>query len=299
MSSVFKSAFQWVNNGNSSSQKNLCETCGKKPKFVENGFQHPYCSRTCARSGSSSKVPLCVVSGCRQVAKPAYGGCCSDEHFREAQRNGLASACAQCRSMPQAIGQLCTACERRRRAIPRLQAIEASSWPFSNIVTQFSHDWRDAQPASIMKVIEIIPARETRAKFDAYRRKLDETGKSRQLRTYHASQCICDFGVNDLTFCTWQSCGICSILKSSFTTFAFNEKHNTGRFGDGVYSYINPALADKFATSSTSSPYRVMIACDVSVLTAKNDKNQVVDGGSVFVANPDAILPVYVILYKF
>jgi hypothetical protein len=37
------------------------------------------------------------------------------------------------------------------------------------------------------------------------------------------------------------------------------------RFGDGIYSYRNPALADLFATSCTSSPYRVMIACDVAV----------------------------------
>lgn len=37
------------------------------------------------------------------------------------------------------------------------------------------------------------------------------------------------------------------------------------RFGDGIYSYRNPALADNFATSCTSSPHRVMIACDLVV----------------------------------
>ena len=58
------------------------QTCGMKPKFVENGFQHPYCSRTCARSGPGSKVPLCVVPSCRQAPKAAHGRCCSDEHFR-------------------------------------------------------------------------------------------------------------------------------------------------------------------------------------------------------------------------
>ena len=30
----------------------------------------------------------------------------------------------------------------------------------------------------------------------------------------------------------------------------------------GVYTYGNPAMADKDATSCTTSPYRVMIACD-------------------------------------
>lgn len=40
--------------------------------------------------------------------------------------------------------------------------------------------------------------------------------------------------------------------------------HGT-RHGAGIYSYLDPALADGFATSCTSSPYRVMIACDVIV----------------------------------
>lgn len=37
------------------------------------------------------------------------------------------------------------------------------------------------------------------------------------------------------------------------------------RFGDGVYSYRNPALADQFATSCTTSPFRVMIASEILV----------------------------------
>jgi len=38
------------------------------------------------------------------------------------------------------------------------------------------------------------------------------------------------------------------------------------RFGEGIYSYRNPARADRFSTSCTTSPYRVMIACDTFVL---------------------------------
>jgi hypothetical protein len=41
------------------------------------------------------------------------------------------------------------------------------------------------------------------------------------------------------------------------------------RFGDGVYSYRNPALADIFATSCTTSPFRVMIVADVLVEVAE------------------------------
>lgn len=38
------------------------------------------------------------------------------------------------------------------------------------------------------------------------------------------------------------------------------------RFGEGVYSYLEPSLADRWAVSTTSSPYRAMLACDVNLL---------------------------------
>ena len=37
------------------------------------------------------------------------------------------------------------------------------------------------------------------------------------------------------------------------------------RFGPGVYSYLEPSLADKHAVSTMSSPYRVMLACEVNL----------------------------------
>jgi hypothetical protein len=37
------------------------------------------------------------------------------------------------------------------------------------------------------------------------------------------------------------------------------------RFGNGMYFSANPAGADRFATSSTTLPYRVMVECEVSV----------------------------------
>lgn len=65
-----------------------------------------------------------------------------------------------------------------------------------------------------------------------------------------------------------------------------------------MYSYLNPATADRHATSSNSSPYRVMVACDV-LIADQNDAEQVDDDERVYVANADAIIPSYVILYKF
>lgn len=156
-----------------------------------------------------------------------------------------------------------------------------------------------------MKVIEIVFSRDVRAAYAQYQQNLETAMKVYELNTYHSTQCICDFAVNDLSLCEWQSCGICSIIKSAFGSFAFGATHNSGSYGEGIYSYPNPAQADQWATSSISSPFRVMLACKVvisaapqAVLTsATRNVMPVNDGAKVVVKTSDAIMPRYVILY--
>jgi hypothetical protein len=97
------------------------------------------------------------------------------------------------------------------------------------------------------------------------RMNLEALGKTKQLRTFYGTQCICDLGVKDSSFCDWKSCGICLITKSSFTTFEFGGTGNSGRYGKGIYSYLDPSMADRFATSSLSSPFRAVLACEVNI----------------------------------
>ena len=104
-----------------------------------------------------------------------------------------------------------------------------------------------------------------------FRMNLEALGSSHQIRTFHGAQCICDLGVSNPSFCTWKSCGICSIIKSSFTAFEFGVTSNTGRYGKGIYSYFDPSMADRFATSSLSSPYRVMLACEINIPTTDSN----------------------------
>ena len=99
----------------------------------------------------------------------------------------------------------------------------------------------------------------------SFRMNLEALGNANQIRTFYGTQCICDLGVADCSLCNWKSCGICSTVKSSFTAFEFGATSNSGRYGKGIYSYFDPSMADKFATSSASSPYRAMLACEVNV----------------------------------
>jgi len=99
----------------------------------------------------------------------------------------------------------------------------------------------------------------------ASRMNLEALGDTKQAHTFHGAQCICDLGLSDPSLCNWKSCGICSVIKSSFTTFEFGATNNSDRYGVGIYSYFDPSMADRFATSSLSSPYRAMLACEVNV----------------------------------
>ncbi|KAI0080963.1 hypothetical protein K474DRAFT_48002 [Panus rudis PR-1116 ss-1] len=306
MYSTLKSAISWGIQKPipmPSSQSDLCETCGRKKKYVENGFQHPFCSRSCARTRipQAGSGPSCPIRGCKAPGKTAYGGFCSDAHANDAIRRKQAPGCAACNKQVATVGSLCSSCDRRDRAGPRLREIDAKDVTFQSIVSQFGDEWRgDGRPPVIDRIVEVSPPWSITSQFDAYRAQLDATSYLRDLRTYHASQCICDFGVKDMSFCNWKSCGICKILKSSFREHAFGEPYNRGssvRYGDGIYSYLNPALADAHATSSATSPYRVMLACDVST-SSVDGADYVTDEERVFVGRVEAILPRYVILYR-
>ncbi|KAF9001574.1 hypothetical protein BDQ17DRAFT_1358447 [Cyathus striatus] len=211
MTSLVKNVVHWA-----------LSICGKKPKFVENGFKHPYCSRSCARNGK-------VKTG------------------------------------------------------PRLRELRSDGATFKSVRAQFLSEWESKKVSATMeKAYEVVLPRDVR-----------------RVNTLKRLTVHLRLGFQDSTLCDFKSCGICCIIKSSFKTLAFGAPFNSGGtilYGDGIYSYRNPALADRFATSCTSSPYRVMIACDVIVepgqATQAEENNE-----SLFVPVADAILPVYVIMY--
>lgn len=53
--------------------KDRCEECGLYPKAVERGYQHPFCSKTCAQN-SQSRLPTNVQNGCGQYPRAVEGG---------------------------------------------------------------------------------------------------------------------------------------------------------------------------------------------------------------------------------
>ncbi|KAF8808434.1 hypothetical protein BYT27DRAFT_7222906 [Phlegmacium glaucopus] len=277
-------------------QVDLCVICGKRPKFVDKYFKHPYCSRSCAQNGQRPSPATCVLRGCRATGKPAFANFCSDTHAREGVLQGQAEGCELCGMQPRIVGTMCIACDRLVCAGPRLKELDPDGAIFKNRSAQFLSEWDSPKDTpSFAKVYEIINPRDVHNQLNSKCRSSYPIFE--QICSYHSSQCIWDLGHKEPTLCNLKSCGICSIVRSSFKSFAFGAASNHGRFGDGIYSYRNPALADQHATSCTSSPYRVMIACDALVERSQCTANEFTEEESLFVLRSDAILPVYVLMY--
>ncbi|KAJ7755526.1 hypothetical protein B0H16DRAFT_1828819 [Mycena metata] len=273
-------------------QNDMCEQCGQKPKFIEaGGSRHPYCSRSCAKKAQGPSPSACALRGCRATGKPAFSNFCSDEHGRQAVRSGQVEGCDSCHENPRGSGDLCIACDRKFPG-SRLKELSVGSASFADVRAQFLSEWESPNAARprIDKVYQVSVPRDVRARHNAYRANQRAT---EEIRVFHSAQCICDLGTKTASLCTFKSCGICCIVKSSFHEFAFGEHFNNGRFGEGVYSYRNPSLADVHSTSATSTPYRVMIACDVAV----ESDFEVPDEESVFVPSADAIVPAFILMY--
>ncbi|KAF9643752.1 hypothetical protein BDM02DRAFT_3122987 [Thelephora ganbajun] len=288
----------------SSSQQDLCEVCGRRPKYVEKtGLVHPYCGRTCARAHQST----CKYPSCNNPGKSAFSGYCGPGHARDAVQHGHALPCAECGRQPQAIGDLCLGCNNSigKSNEPRLKELSLQDPKADSLITHFYHQWKGSEPVKIGKVYEIRLPRSIAKAREGYSSRLAALEMPRQIQTFYSTQCICDLGTNSTKFCTWQSCGICAIIKSAFAIFEFGAKSNSGRFGSGVYSYLEPSLADRHAVSTISSSYRVMLACEVNLLPHRVQppiSSEVVqsheDGPLVFVSGAEAIVPKYLILYS-
>lgn len=298
MSSLMRSVVNWNSNARASlSPSDLCEICGKKPKYIEKGFKHPYCGRTCARKGQMlfPGTGECLLLGCRAAGRTAKANFCSDAHGRDAVCLGQVAGCERCEVQPRSVGSLCAACDRRARAaLPKLRQLKPDgSTTFKNLRAQFRSEW-EVFPTlpTVEKVYEIHYGSDIRENYENYEN--DHPDKV-LIRTFHAAQCICDMGTKSASLCDFKSCGICPIVKSSFGEFAFGEQYNVGRFGKGIYVYRDPSLADRHATSCSSSPYRVMIACDT--LVDQDQLDEADDRESIFIDCVDAIHPAYIIMY--
>ncbi|KAG1901778.1 uncharacterized protein F5891DRAFT_230765 [Suillus fuscotomentosus] len=278
----------------------MCEACGIKPKYVDpSGTQHSYCGRSCARTGVGKAAPECLLRGCSNTGT-AFNGFCSVDHAKKG--NALSSPSAHPGHKTQLQTHNHNDTGRTKPKAPsdvvHLSEIPSSATVWREFVREWNSKWLSLEGSALVeKLYEIsYPASISDAQ-DKYLQGSQTTGQAHILRTFHASQCICDMGTKGPTLCKWNSCGICNVVGSAFRSVAFGVQSNIGRQGKGLYSSRNPASADRFATSCLSSPYRVMIACDVVLPQHLDKSNSVVAGDRVVVRVSDAIIPRFIVMY--
>ncbi|KAJ7614090.1 hypothetical protein FB45DRAFT_758806, partial [Roridomyces roridus] len=271
------------------------QQCGQKPKFIDpEGTCHQYCSRGCASTAPGPNPVACVLHGCRATGKSAFANFCSKEHGRQGVQLGQVQACDSCHELPRASGGFCMACDHKFPGT-RLNELAVDGTDFKDLRTQFLSEWNcpGGSRPKVEKVYQVVVPWDLRVRHEFYRLLLHPT---KEIRVFHSALCICDLGTKNAILCEWKSCGICRAVKSCFHEFAFGKKFNDGRFGRGIYSYRNPTLADMYAASATTTPYRVMVACDATV---GSSFEQVPAEESLFLPIADAIVPAYnnIIMY--
>ncbi|KAK0469537.1 uncharacterized protein EV420DRAFT_1633960 [Desarmillaria tabescens] len=279
----------------------LCKRCQQRPVFVENGHMHEYCGRTCAEAQEGRKLNACLLVGCQQTGRAAHADFCSTEHAMEGVRKRQIASCKVCRAYPKVTADgFCNACKQQlssptitlESASSRFKELSRISGEAREVSKHFIRYW-DPSGAKSPTLRKIYKVRSTAEENESYKDFKKRVNKPKEVRTFHSAQCICDLGEKSPEVCQYKSCGICSIIKSSFNAFEFGEPVNNGRFGEGIYSHKFAVYADRFATSCTSSQYRVTILSDAIV----DSSTEIPEDESLFVPTPDAIIPRYVLMY--
>jgi len=219
---------------------------------------------------------------------------------------GQSTPCDRCGKQPQMISGMCLQCNNSQGDTEsRLVELNPKDSKFITMAARVVREWKGVGKVQVHKVYEIFLPKDNYATRVAYRVNLEAIGDTNQMHTFHGAQRICDLGIADPSLCSWESCGICSIIKSSFTVFEFGVTCNSGRYGKGIYSYFDPSMADRFATSSVTSPYKAILGCEVNVpATDSNASKSPLVAGSIedkdrmVVSSAEAIIPRCVILYS-
>lgn len=276
----------------------MCEACGIKPKYVNpGGTQHSYCGRSCARTGVGKAASECLLRGCSNPGT-AFNGFCSVDHAKKGSAVSPPSASPGPKTQLQTHNHNGAGHAKPPSDVVNLSEIPSSATVWREFVREWNSKWLSQEGSALVeKLYEISYPKSISDAQDKYLQGSQATGQAHILRTFHAAQCICDMGTKGPMLCKWNSCGICNVVGSAFKSVAFGVPYNIGRQGKGLYSSRNPASADRLATSCLSSPYRVIIACDVILPQHLDKSTSIVAGDRVVVRVSDAIIPRFIVMY--
>jgi hypothetical protein len=200
--------------------------------------------------------------------------------------------------------ELCEICTAHQDHFTYLEEVPLKGDLFKAVRSYIDQDRKSSAFIEVERILEVHPAKIAKAAFETARQRLAINGAVQTLNGYFTDLAICNIGSPSLDLCKNKTCGICSVLKSSFKVFAFGANSQDGPSGNGIYISKTAALADPAATSSTSTPYRVLICCEI--LSGRERSRMSLSGSRPTILETDAgwffkdaalCMPKFVVLY--
>jgi hypothetical protein len=267
--------------------------------------------------GSFRGVHLRKFSGCYEchvIVDPF------EAMSRDASLRTTIYACPIC-------GEICSKCEALEQHQATKHAVSELAQDDSarNIVDIiFQTSWlKKETPCKIERVLKIHNSQRTINKFEDYRdmvkAKANKSAKKHprciadgnELLRFHSITFTCSLGMDGLTnLCNFPSCNVCNIIRHGFSSKVEN--------GKGIYTTASSGKAHdsiEVSEEDESKEKRAMLVCRVIAgrVNKSQDPDECLNGGydslagqtgiysnldELFVFNPKAVLPCFVVMYK-
>ncbi|KAH9324411.1 hypothetical protein KI387_004589 [Taxus chinensis] len=188
----------------------------------------------------------------------------------------------------------------------------------------FQTSWlKKETPCKIDRILKVHNSQKTINKFEDYRdmvrAKANKLAKKHprciadgnELLRFHCTTLTCSLGMNGLcSLCNQPSCNVCTVIRHGFCSKLEN--------GKGIYTTASSGKAHdsiELSEEDVSKARRAMLVCRVIAgrVNRSQDPDEFVNGGfdsvageagvysnldELFVFNPKAVLPCFVVLYK-
>ncbi|KAG8932682.1 hypothetical protein FRC00_014359 [Tulasnella sp. 408] len=254
---------------------NLCENCltrAKSTELDEDGttITHPYCGIRCYQASQRTTFPASTIPApaATNPTPAATEGSQDTFKLRTERANGPVA----------------------RKILLMLQDL----WQ--------SDTARTPQLKSIYRID--LPV-EMYRRFDLA---LQMNGNSTVTTTYYGGVAACNIADDtDPAPCASESCDLCAALRSSFGNVLHGASCRDGSYGFGLYTYLNPALAHDVINSGDDLPTQnvnyALVQCRVvtqaDYMPSSNSYAGTIDDwGVVFCAQPMAVIPTYLLIYR-
>ncbi|EGO20697.1 hypothetical protein SERLADRAFT_417846 [Serpula lacrymans var. lacrymans S7.9] len=249
-----------------------CDYCHSRPKRVEAGKVHAYCSKTCASKAKTDDCQFCHAKpkapGHQYCGKTCAGKANASGGAGQGKPFDTSTACLMCKKAPkQGQRNFCSkyCADSAESQAPLLLDVPSSHVTYKSVANQLHTSWKHTNRPSprIKKIYKIVESHTLRAKYEAYKTKVEGKGHfeakgmspGNECRRWHGAHRGCKIGESGQTqLCSGQGCPICSIIRTSYDLQYSGNNFGWLRFGLGIYTSATSSKADDYICPNGPRP---------------------------------------------